>query len=102
MFPGPRQVICANSLVGFFGTLAKSNASTVKFGANIDVPSAVIHGTNDEITLPPNAEVIHRSLTRAPVRVGAGHCLTPPGKIAEDYAATIAAWLPKVMLALKR
>jgi hypothetical protein len=42
------------------------------------------------------------SSQRAPVRVGAGHYLTQPGKIAEDYAATIAAWLPKVMLALKR
>ena len=53
MFPGRRQVMCANSFVGFFGTLAESNASTVKFGASIDVPAAVIHGTNDEIALPP-------------------------------------------------
>ena len=101
MFPGRPQVMCAKSFVGFFGTFSESNASTVKFGAAIDVPTAVIHGTSDEIALPPNAEAIHRSLTHAPVRdlvwvEGAGHYLTP-GKIAEDYAATIATWLPKVM-----
>lgn len=101
MFPGRPQVMCAKSFIGFFGTLAESNASTVKFGAAIDVPAAVIHGTKDDVALPPNAEAIHKSLTRAPVRdlvwvEGAGHYLTP-GKVAEDYAATIAAWLPKVM-----
>jgi len=101
MFPGRPQIMCAKSFIGFFGTLAESNASTVKFGAAIDVPAAVIHGTKDEIALPPNAEAIHRSLTRSPAREliwveGAGHYLTP-GKIAEDYAAAIAAWLPKAM-----
>ena len=101
MFPGRPQVMCAKSFIGFFGTLTESNASTVKFGAAIDVPASVIHGTKDEIALPPNAEAIYRSLTSASKRdliwiEAAGHYLTP-GTVAEDYAAAIAAWLPKIM-----
>jgi fermentation-respiration switch protein FrsA (DUF1100 family) len=85
--------------VDFFGTIEESDASTVKFGAEVTLPAAVIHGTRDDLALPPNGQAIYDSLTRAPKRdllwvEGGGHFLTP-GPVAESYAQAIAGWVEK-------
>src|SRR5262249_15278284 len=98
-FPGRDMTMAARTFVDIFGTLAESDASTVKFGPQVTIPAAVIHGTKDEQALPPNGTAIYESLTAAPSREliwveGAGHFLTP-GKIAEDYGTAIAGWVNK-------
>jgi fermentation-respiration switch protein FrsA (DUF1100 family) len=61
----------------------------------------VIHGTKDEIALPPNATAIYDSLTAAPKREivwveGASHYLTP-GPIAENYAKAVVDWVTRAV-----
>ena len=73
--------------------------STVKFGSQLTLPAAVIHGTKDEIALPPNATAIYDSLTAAPKRdivwvEGASHYLTP-GPIAASYAKAVVDWVTR-------
>jgi alpha-beta hydrolase superfamily lysophospholipase len=104
-FTGRDMTMAARTFVDIFGTLEESDASTVKFGAQVTVPAVVIHGTKDEQALPPNGTAIYESLTSAPSREliwveGAGHFLTP-GKIAEDYASAIAGWVSKVFPAAR-
>jgi alpha-beta hydrolase superfamily lysophospholipase len=98
-FPGRDMTMAARTFVEVFGTLEESDASTVKFGAQVTIPAAVIHGTQDAQALPPNGQAIYDSLTSAPKREliwveGAGHFLTP-GPIAEDYARAISGWVSK-------
>lgn len=50
----------------------------------------MIHGEQDDLALPPNAQAIYDSLTASPQRdliwvKGASHFLTP-GPLAESYA----------------
>jgi esterase/lipase len=98
-FPGRHVTLSAMSFVDIFGTLEESNASTVKFGSQLTLPAAVIHGTKDEIALPPNATAIYDSLTAAPKRdivwvEGASHYLTP-GAIAANYAKAVVDWVTR-------
>jgi pimeloyl-ACP methyl ester carboxylesterase len=56
----------------------------------------VIHGTADEIALPPSPKNIYESLSAASQRDlvwvdGAGHFVTP--QFAETYAKEIVEWL---------
>jgi alpha-beta hydrolase superfamily lysophospholipase len=100
-FPGRHITLSAMSFVDIFGTLEESNASTIKFGPQLTIPAAVIHGTKDEIALPPNATAIHDSLTAAPKRdlvwvEGASHYLTP-GPIAENYAKAVVDWVSRAV-----
>lgn len=100
-FPNRPITMMARSLISYFGTLAESNASTVKFGAHIKVPALVIHGTADEIAVAENAHAIYDSLTAAPHKDliwvdGAVHYLRS-GWIAETYAERIAAWVSRHM-----
>jgi alpha-beta hydrolase superfamily lysophospholipase len=100
-FPGRHVTLSAMSFVDIFGTLEDSNASTVKFGSRLTIPAVVIHGTKDEIALPPNATAIYDSLTAAPTREivwveGASHFLTP-GPIAEAYAKAVADWVVRAV-----
>lgn len=100
-FPNRPMTLTAKSFLSYFGTLEDSNASTVKFGSKVTVPAVVIHGTKDEIALPPNGQAIYDSLTAAPKREivwveGAAHYMTP-GWIAETYARIIAEWVAKNM-----
>jgi alpha-beta hydrolase superfamily lysophospholipase len=98
-FPNRDLVLAAHVYIDFFGTLEESDASTVKFGAEVTLPAAVIHGTKDDLALPPNGQAIYDSLTKAPKRdliwvEGGGHFLTP-GPIAEGFAKAAADWVAK-------
>jgi alpha-beta hydrolase superfamily lysophospholipase len=98
-FPTRDLVLAAHVYIDFFGTLEESDASTVKFGAEVTVPAAVIHGTKDDLALPPNGQAIYDSLTKAPKRdliwiEGGGHFLTP-GPIAEGFGKAVADWVAK-------
>jgi len=102
-FPGGRSFMgTARSMIGFFGAPSdKSAPSSVRFGPQIKVPALVIHGTQDELSLPPNAQAIYNSLTASPQRdliwvEGASHYLTP-GPLAEAYAKKITDWILKNM-----
>jgi len=105
-FPGRDMVLAAHVFIDVFGTLEESDASTIKFGAEVTVPAVVVHGTKDDLALPPNAEAIFKSLTNAPSRdlvwvEGGGHFLTP-GPVAESYAKAIAGWVGKKLPAVRR
>ncbi len=98
-FPGRDMDLAAHVFVDIFGTLEESDASTVKFGHEVTIPALVIHGTADDIALPPNGEAIYESLTNAPKRdlvwvEGGNHFLTR-GPIAEGYAKAVAGWIGK-------
>ena len=100
-FPGRHITLSAVSFVEIFGTLEESDASTVKFGPQLIIPVVVIHGTKDEIALPPNATAIYDSLTAAPKRdivwvEGATHYLAP-GAIAENYAKAVVDWVTRAL-----
>lgn len=99
-FPGATFTLAAASFIDYFGTIGESDASSVKWGAELTLPALVVHGRNDRLAFPGNAEAIHASLTAAPRRdmiwvEGAGHYMTP-GKTAESYAQAIAAWVLEV------
>ena len=98
-FPGRDLVLAAHVYIDFFGTLEESDASMVKFGAEVTLPAAVVHGTKDDLALPPNGQAIYDSLTQAPKRdliwvEGGGHFLTP-GPVAEGYGKAVADWVAK-------
>jgi len=100
-FPNRPITMMAQSFISYFGTLAESNCSTIKFGAHVKVPTLVIHGTADEIALGENAQAIYDSLTAAPHKdliwvEGAVHYLRS-GWIAETYAERIAEWVGRRM-----
>jgi pimeloyl-ACP methyl ester carboxylesterase len=96
-FPGRDMDLAAHVFVDVFGTIEESDASTVKFGHEVTIPAVVIHGTADDIALPPNGEAIYESLKNAPKRdliwvEGGNHFLTR-GAIAEGYAMAVSGWL---------
>lgn len=100
-FPGGVSVMgTAKALISFFGAPSDSSApSSVKYGPKIKVPALVIHGEQDELALPPNAQKIYDSLTASPQRdliwvKGASHYLAP-GPLAESYATLTTDWLVK-------
>jgi len=98
-FPKFSVTLSAQTFVNIFGTLAESNASTVKFGPQITIPALIIHGLKDEIALPPNGQAIYDSLTASPRREivwveGAGHYLIK-GVVADKYAEALATWVPR-------
>ena len=96
-FPGQHMANTARSFISFNGHEDESNAYSIKFAPKITVPALVIHGTADEIALPPNPKNIYESLSAAPQRDlvwvdGAGHFVTQ-GHFAETYAEKIVDWL---------
>lgn len=106
-FPGVAFMGSAKAMIGFFGAPSDPGTpSSIKYGPKIEVPALVIHGDQDEVSLPPNAQTIYDSLTASPQRdlvwvKGASHYLTP-GPLAESYARPIADWLVKNMPAAAR
>lgn len=101
-FPDGRHfMVTAQAMLGFFGAPDDKSPSSIRYGAQIRVPALVLHGDQDELSLPPNAQTIYDSLTAAPHRdliwvEGASHYLTPGG-IAESYAGKLADWIIKNM-----
>lgn len=100
-FPRRHVRATARGFLSIFGAPEDTACSSHRYGGAVRVPSLVIHGTADEIALPPNARAIHDSLTAAPSRElvwvdGADHWLTP-GWIAERYAEIIAGWTARIM-----
>jgi pimeloyl-ACP methyl ester carboxylesterase len=100
-FPGGVSVMgTAKALISFFGAPSDPGTpSSIKYGPQIKVPSLVIHGDKDELSLPPNAQQIYASLTASPQRdlvwvKGASHYLTP-GPLAESYARQTVDWLER-------
>ena len=98
-FPGRDMDLAAHVYVDIFGTIEESDASTVKFGHEVTIPAVVIHGTADDIALPPNGEAIYESLKNAPKRdlmwVEGGNHFLLRGPIAEGYAKAVAGWVGK-------
>jgi pimeloyl-ACP methyl ester carboxylesterase len=100
-FPNRDLVLAAHVYVDFFGTLEESDASTVKFGHEVTLPAVVIHGTHDDLALPPNGQAIFDSLVNAPTRdlvwvEGGGHFLTT-GPVAEGFGKAVADWVVKTL-----
>ena len=100
-FPNRHMMMTARSFLSFFGTPEECNAVSVRYAPQISVPTLVLHGTADEISLKPNAEAIYASLTGAPKRdlvwvEGAKHYLTP-GWISEAFAREVAKWIGENM-----
>jgi len=107
-FPGGISFMgTAKTMIGFFGAPSDPGTpSSVKYGPKIKVPALVIHGDQDEISLPPNAQAIYDSLTASPQRdlvwvKGASHYLAP-GPLAESYARLVTDWLVKAMPTSRR
>ncbi len=99
-FPGATFTLAAASFIDYFGTIAESDASSVKWAPELTLPAVVIHGRDDRLAFPGNAEAIYASLTAASRRdliwiESAGHYMTP-GETAESYASAIAGWVLEV------
>ena len=96
----PSLTLSAQSFVNIFGTPEECNASTVKFGAQVSIPTLVVHSTRDEIAVPKNAEEIYASLTAAPRRdliwVEGSHMLAGADD-ARKYGEVIANWLREIV-----
>jgi len=96
----PSLTLSAQSFVNIFGTPEECNASTVKFGPQVTIPTLVVHSTQDEIAVPKNAEEIYASLTAAPRRdliwVEGSHMLADADD-ARKYGEVIADWLREVV-----
>jgi pimeloyl-ACP methyl ester carboxylesterase len=96
----PSLTLSAQTFVNLFGTPAECNASTVKFAAQVSIPTLVVHSTQDEIAVPKNAEEIYASLTLAPRRdliwVEGGHMLAQ-AEDARKYGEVIGNWLSEVV-----
>ena len=97
-FPDGRSfMVTAKAMLGFFGAPEDDSPSSIRYGEQIEVPALVLHGDQDELSLPPNAQTIYDSLSASPQRdliwvEGASHYLSP-GPIAEAYARHIADWI---------
>ena len=98
--PGRDISLSATTWVNTFGTLSESNASTVKFLPEVNIPILVVHGSRDLIALPCNAEVLLAACTSAPrkelIWADAGHFFTTT-EDAGRYGAPIAAWISAVV-----
>jgi alpha-beta hydrolase superfamily lysophospholipase len=96
----PSLTLSARTFISIFGAPFECNAGTVKYGAQVNIPTLVVHSKDDEIAVPKNGEAIYASLTAAPRRdliwVEGSHMLTS----AEDsrkYGEVIANWLLEVV-----
>lgn len=98
-YPGRPIVASARTFVNLFGTPEESNASTVKFGAHVTLPSLILHGNRDAVSLPENPESVFQSLTASPRRdllwVDGEHFLIPEPE-AGKYAEALIGWLLEV------
>jgi alpha-beta hydrolase superfamily lysophospholipase len=96
----PNLTLSAYTFLNLFGTPGECNASTVKFGAQVTIPSLVVHSSQDEIALPKNAEEIYASLTSATRRdliwVEGNHMLFQV-EDARKYGEVIGNWLSKIV-----
>jgi alpha-beta hydrolase superfamily lysophospholipase len=100
-FPGVSFTLSAESYLSYFGTPEESNANSLKFANQMDLPAVVIHGKEDKIVLPPVAETMYEGLTAAASRKmvwieDAGHRIIA-GPIAERYAQAVADWVTDVV-----
>jgi dipeptidyl aminopeptidase/acylaminoacyl peptidase len=100
-FPGASFTLSAESYLSYFGTPEESNANSLKFADQLNLPAVVIHGEEDNIVLPPVAETMYDSLTAAASREmiwieAAGHYITA-GPIAESYAEAVVDWVTVVI-----
>lgn len=98
--PGRGITLSAGTWVNTFGSPAESNASTVKFLPEVDVPVLVLHGRQDQIAVPRNAETMLAACVAAPrkdlIWVDGGHFFTTP-EDALRYAVPLSAWLTEVL-----
>jgi pimeloyl-ACP methyl ester carboxylesterase len=101
--PGAGISLSASSFINYFGPPELSNAVSIKYTGELNIPVAIIHSAHDELALPPVAREIYDSLTAAPRRdliwieeEGVSHYLTP-GKSAAVYADAVVRWVEQVM-----
>jgi pimeloyl-ACP methyl ester carboxylesterase len=97
---GGRELeMSADTWVSVFGAPQESNASTVKFAADIRVPVLVVHGTKDEAAMPENAQELLKALVASPAKQlvmveGANHLFMG---YAQQYADIVANWVRKTV-----
>ena len=98
--PGREIVLSAGTWVNTFGSPEECNASTVKFLPEVDVPVLILHGRQDQIAVPRNAEEMRATCVAAPrtdlIWVDGGHFFTTPDEAAL-YATPLAVWLTDVL-----
>jgi pimeloyl-ACP methyl ester carboxylesterase len=99
-FPGRAVTMTARGFVQMFGNAQDTPLAAVGWD-QVKVPTLLLHGTRDVVSLPPNATDIHAALGNAPRRdlvwvEGAGHVLSP-GESARAYADHIVRWLAEVL-----
>ena len=101
----PSLTLSARTFLNLFGAPAECNASTVKFGNQVTIPTLVVHSTHDEIAVPKNAEEIYASLTSARQRdliwVEGSHMLAQ-AEDARKYGEVIGNWLSKIVAPVRR
>lgn len=100
-FPGRHVTMTARGFLQMFGTPEDTPLSAVRWAPSITLPTLILHGTKDVVSLPPNSQAIHDALTAAPRRdlvwvTDATHVLQR-GHSAQAYATEVANWLPQVM-----
>jgi pimeloyl-ACP methyl ester carboxylesterase len=96
----PSLTLSARTFISIFGAPSECNAGTAKYGAQVTIPTLVVHSVDDEIAVPKNAEEIYASLTAAPLRdifwVEGSHMLTDE-EDSRKYGEVIADWLLNVV-----
>jgi pimeloyl-ACP methyl ester carboxylesterase len=100
-FPRRHVMMTARGFLNVFGAPSDTALSSYRYGASVRVPALVVHGTADEVALPPNVRAIHDSLTAAPSRelvwVECATHYLQPGWIAQRYAEIVADWVSRTM-----
>ncbi|MBO9499263.1 MAG: alpha/beta hydrolase [Novosphingobium sp.] len=97
--PGQGVTLSAESFVNHFGKPEECNATSTKWTPEFDIPTAIVHSINDEVSYPPVAQAIYDSLENAPRRdmiwledPEVSHYLSK-GLAANRYADEIVTWL---------
>jgi predicted alpha/beta-hydrolase family hydrolase len=90
----------ARGFVNVYGSPAMTNISLLKHAPSVKVPVGIIHGTEDNISLPQNAETMRAAFVNAPscelIWLEGGKHYWGPGEQAELFGAKVAQWVTKV------
>ena len=99
-FPGTALTLSAASFLNMFGPPGDSPADAVDSASAVEVPTLVLHGSNDTTSVPENARTIYTALTHAAKRdlvfVNCDHFFFTEAQ-ARTYGTEIANWLERVL-----
>ena len=94
--PGRPLMVSANTVINVFGRHEETAAGILKYVKAFNVPTLVLHGKNDQISLPENGETIYKHLptgiTREIVFVEADHFFPDPLH-SKMYADAMIYWI---------